>query len=300
MRFPSNGTKVLSKSARLLVSSAMMILFSEMAMAQIVKPASRAISKSVKMASANKKTEPKTYATGELKALLRDVEKRKKKCKASKCDALDSLTKFEQVLASFISFKEKSDVLAEENRFLRNQIKAGRSPANLLETKGCAKQILLNEVLIENGISSNGSALFPKKAISGTPAVCWANSRKKKEATITVCDFPLAINVLTKGGDSLNPVTRSREYLFELNACDLIAVRIVDELPQGKFETTISYSTCLQNWNKRTADAGMTPAQVQLMEDIIGYCFRERLLPPREAKAGKKNPPLVEGVGIPQ
>jgi hypothetical protein len=279
MRFRVIGTKVL------------------LAFAIVWPPAAQAKKPAAVKSVAQKTKMPRAYSTGELIALLRDVEKRKAKCKQQECESLDSLTKFVQVLESFISFKAKSDVVAEENRFLRNQIKAGRMPANLLEPKGCLKKILLNEVLIENGISENGSVLFPKKAIQGTAAVCWANSRKKKEATITVCDFPLAVNVLTKGGDPLNPVTRSREYLFELNGCDLIAVHLVDELPQGKFETTISYQTCLQNWNKRTADAAMTPAQVQLMEDIIGFCFRQRLLPPREAKTGRKNPPLVEGAG---
>ena len=35
------------------------------------------------------------------------------------------------------------------------------------------------------------------------------------------------------------------------------------------------------------ADAAMTPTQVRLMEDTIGACFRNHLLPPRAEKGAE-------------
>ena len=241
------------------------------------------------------------YSPVELKNLVRSVYVRKSQCQKAKCRDLKTIVEFENLLNSFIALKEAFEATHKENLLLKNEIsilsKSSRKIATNMPVQTCYKKQLLNELLLNEGIEKNGSVLFPKKNIAGTAAVCWANSRKKKEASITLCEFPLAINIQTKGGGETKPIIRSREYLFQVNGCDLVAVHIKDESAQSKFETSISYNTCIQNWNKRTADAAMSKTEVQLLEDTIGYCFREHLLPPVNSSGGRANPQVVEGPG---
>ncbi len=242
-----------------------------------------------------------SYSIIEIKILLKSLASKKALCLQKKCKDLKTYIEFENVLKSFEDLKELTEVKLQENRFLKNELAIQSKPFRQLASQNtaqsCYKKALLNELLLNEGIDKNGSVLFPKKAVGGGGAVCWANSRKKKEATITLCEFPLAINIQTKGGGEAKTVTRSREYLFQINGCDLLAVHTTDESQTDKKETSLTYTTCIQSWNKRTADANMSGAEVQLMEDTIGYCFREHLLPPLNAKAGRINPPIVEGPG---
>jgi hypothetical protein len=126
--------------------------------------------------------------------------------------------------------------------------------------------------------------------LPGVNGVCWSNSKKKKEASIYLCNFPQAIFIDTRGGQDKIPTRRHKEFLFSLDGCDLLSVHIHDSDPKGEVESFISYDQCIEKWNKRTADALMTPKEVSLMEDTIGFCFREYLLPPRNEKNGKSNP----------
>jgi hypothetical protein len=240
-------------------------------------------------------------------ALLQKVEQEKSDCqrpaenqnRPAACRSKKMLLAMEALLKSYISLQTKSDNLKSKNNFLitenknlKHELEDPRNPASYIETPDCFKRGILKKLMIDEGIPENGSALFVKKPAPLGKGNCWSNGKKKTEATITLCDYPLAINIETRGGLEKSQITRQREYLFSLNGCDLMSIHITDQDRNKKTETFIAYDECAKQWNKRTADAAMTKEQVKRMQDTIGVCFRENLLPPRESKNGRDNPNL--------
>jgi hypothetical protein len=228
-------------------------------------------------------------------ALLRQVATRRGNCEKAKCSKVALLKQFEEQLKQYQALLKHDQYLIIENATLKSQISSLDNAKPINDKKDCYKKDLLKEILIDHGILENGGATFSKKPMLADKSRCWTNARKKTGASVTVCEFPLAINVQTSGGDTAQTTNRLHEYIFDLNECDLLTVHIRDEFAQSNqspIDTRLSYSMCLSQWNQRTADAAMTKAQVELMEDTIGFCFREHLLPPRSAKAGRKNPKL--------
>jgi hypothetical protein len=246
------------------------------------------------------------YPTNKITGLLQKVVTQKTKClkdikknkaPAGVCKQMKLLVAMENLLRSYIKVKTRADLaaqkteyLSQENMNFKNLLKSTREPTSVKESQSCYKPELLKLLMLNEGVAYNGNTLFSKKPVPGGQGVCWTNSKKKKEATISFCEFPLAINIQTSGGPDRYPVRRERDYLFSVNGCDLQAVHIVDKDAKGEYETFLNYDLCLEQWNKRTADAAMTKAQVRLMEDTIGACFREHLLPPRHMVGGRTNP----------
>ena len=242
----------------------------------------------------------------EIQEFLSIVVEKRRKCLAKQtskpvgvCAEVKILYQLETLAKAYIQQHKKADAYVMQNDFfrqedigLRNELRAIRSPASYEEAPGCYKKVFLQELLTNYGVNVNGSALFSKKPVGTNGGVCWTNSKRKKEATITLCDYPLAIFIKTMGGVEHDPEIRDRQYLFSLNGCDLVAVDIHDDSRRLRKETFLTYDQCRTLWNKRTADAAMTPVQVKTMEDTIGACFREHLLPPRAEKNGRVNPNL--------
>ena len=241
----------------------------------------------------------------EIAQFLKVVTQKRIKCQHKKtikavgiCSEMKVLIQLELLAKAYISIHKRSEALTtslsyyqQEDAGLRNELKAERSPASLEKYDGCFKKDLLKKLLIDYGVNSNGSNLFSKKPV-GENGVCWTNSKKKREATISICDYPLAVFIKTKGGEEKDPILQDKQYLFSLNSCDLVAVHTQDQSRKGPKETFLTYDACRTQWNKRTADAAMDTTQVRLMEDTIGACFREFLLPPRSEKGGRSNPNL--------
>jgi hypothetical protein len=239
----------------------------------------------------------------EIAEFLKVVSQKRIKCQKKKtgkaqgiCSEIKVLLQLELLAKAYISvhkkaeiFQAKSNFADQENDGLKNEMKAVRSPASFDKYDGCLKKDLLRDILLDYGVNVNGSNLFSKKPV-GEAGVCWTNSKKKKEATISICDYPLAIFLKTMGGVEKDLVIQDKQYLFALNACDLVAFHRLETSRRGPVETFLTYDECRVQWNKRTADAAMTPTQVRLMEDTIGACFREHLLPLRAEQGGRANP----------
>ena len=131
-----------------------------------------------------------------------------------------------------------------ESLGLKNEMRAVRSPASFEKYDGCLKKDLLKDVLLDYGVNVNGSNLFSKKPVGEAGGVCWTNSKKKKEATISICDYPLAIFIKTLGGVEKDPVIQDKQYLFSLNTCDLVAFHSHEISRLGNKETFLTYDDC--------------------------------------------------------
>ncbi|MCC6276382.1 MAG: hypothetical protein IT289_00550 [Oligoflexia bacterium] len=242
----------------------------------------------------------KTKNTSELtpawvRAELRKVATAKANCARKNCSSLKLYQDYQRTLQSLDLLQERSAGLTEEAKSLRNAVQICQSGNSLSYRVGCDKRQLRKELLLDHGIEENGSPLFPKVEVHGANAVCWSNSRKKKIATIVLCEFPLAITVMTKGGTSKQPMVRHREYLFSPNQC-IEAVRITDESSQGKRVSELSYKDCEKEWNNKNFQELDESNEVRKI-DIIGACFRYYLLPNRGSKAGRTNPDVQFGPG---
>jgi hypothetical protein len=248
------------------------------------------------------------YPPQKVRELLKKIQKEKKICyqseipemrKPSVCRSKKLLLAMEGLLQSYLTVQAhaeaevaKEKALEDKNNYLLKESEALK--ANFKDTQGpklpsairCYKSSLLQDLLLSLGIPENGSSVYSKRPIPGGEGVCWTNSKKKKEASVNLCNYPLAISVETRG----QSFKRNKEYLFSLNGCDLVSVTSTDNFPKGSRATFITYDQCLFQWNKRTADAAMSSSEVALMEDTIGFCFREHLLPPRTDHNGRKNP----------
>jgi hypothetical protein len=226
-----------------------------------------------------------------LAVLLARVQAETNKCIGSSCPQASLFEEIEAALKGHITLFDDFEIVKNENQSLKRQDMIEKKSAPLRRNSLCLKKFLLAEQMLNLGLTESGSVIYSRQPTGGVGAVCWSNGRKKKEATMTLCNFPLAIRIDSKGGSDVSPVIRQREYLFDLNGCDLLSVRLVDQDAKGERTTLISYATCLEQWNKRLADATMTPDQTKVMADTIGFCFRERLLPPREeSRTGHDNP----------
>lgn len=233
---------------------------------------------------------PSQMSTSQLEKLMRKVATRKARCEQKNCDTLKILIEYSDALKVLVRNQKELGFRRAENKFLNKKPKSNRGIASVAKGKGCLKKHILKESLVNHGIQHGGSILFSKKATDRTDSICWTNAKKRVEGTISVCNFPQGIIMRTKGGPDTGDVIRERHYFFGANKCDLTAVKIVDDWAKGKTETSITYNECMKHWNKRTADAAMTPKQVRLMENMIGFCFRNYLLPPRGSLSGYKNP----------
>jgi hypothetical protein len=226
-----------------------------------------------------------------IKKLLRKVATERANCERSGCTKAKILKLFEESLKSYADLLGHDRIMISENASLRSQLKTLESAIPTKENHSCFKTDLMREVLINYGISENGDSIFSKKSMQQSDSQCWTNGRKKIPSTVTICSFPLAINIQTMGGSSSHSIARLKEYIFALNGCDLLTVHIKDEGEKNQArETHLSYNMCIEKWNRRTADASMNPQEVALMEDTIGFCFREHLLPPMRSKSGRQNP----------
>lgn len=263
------------------------------------------------LAKAKPKAVPE-YPAAKVKQLLAKIETEKKECRKPVyqrppvCRNVKLLDAFEGVLQSYLvvqtraaaevkkqkELQNKNDYLNKQATMLRTTVKDLNGQPAQLEKRSCYKPMLLKKLKLDEGITDNGGVLFSKHPMMGGPGVCWSNAKKKKEASIYLCDFPLAISIDTRGGSDRLPTRRHKEFLFSLDGCDLISVHVTDTGVNGDKESYISYDQCLEKWNKRTADALMSKQEVTLMEDTIGFCFRENLLPPRDEKNGRWNPSL--------
>ncbi|MDZ4676946.1 MAG: hypothetical protein SGI74_05490 [Oligoflexia bacterium] len=239
--------------------------------------------------TSGKPRDPQDFTTAWLKRTLRKVITWKENClKKKNCENPKVLKDVEDVLKAFDQMKDKAIGLGEENRGLKNQLRISQQTNMLASRTVCNKRTLKRELLLDEGIAENGSILFPKNVVGGTGGTCWSNSRRKKDATIVLCEWPLAINILTKGEIDNMPVIRQREYLFDPNEC-LQAVRVTDENNKGKKITELNYKECEKEWSAKSF-TDLDPDQEIRKVDIIGACFRYYLLPPRDSKTGRVNP----------
>jgi hypothetical protein len=250
------------------------------------------------------------YPPAQVKKLLFKIREEKKQClkpvyqRPPVCRSGKLLDAFEGVLVSYLEVQEraeselakqkeiqnKNDYLSKQTEMIRTTLKDMASQNPSLEKTSCYKPFLLKKIMLDEGITENGGILFSKHPLPSANGICWSNSKKKKEASIYLCNFPQAISIDTRGGTDRSPTRRHKEFLFSLDGCDLLSVHIHDSDRTGERESFISYDQCMEKWNKRTADALMSSKEVALMEDTIGFCFREYLLPPRTEKNGKINP----------
>jgi len=260
------------------------------------------------------------YPPAEVKKLLFKIQEEKKQClkpvyqRPPVCRSGKLLNAFEGVLLSYLKVQEraenelvkqkeiqnKNDYLSKQTEMIRTTLKDIASQTPKLEKRECYKPYLLKKIMIDEGITENGSLLFSKHPLPGANGVCWSNSKKKKEASIYLCNFPQAISLDTRGGTDRAPTRRHKEFLFSLDGCDLLSVHIHDSDMKGERESFVSYDQCIEKWNKRTADALMSSKEVALMEDTIGFCFRDYLLPPRTEKNGRLNPTLRQPAARPK
>jgi hypothetical protein len=231
---------------------------------------------------------PREFSNAWIKLAIRKVATLRANCIKKKNCNPKLLKDYEDVLQSFDKVKGKVDGLAEENRTLNHQLRISQQTNMLASRLSCNKRALRRELLLDEGISENGSIVFKKNVVSANGAVCWSNSKKKKEASITVCEWPLAINILTKAEIDRMPVIRTREYLFDPNEC-LNAVRVVDESAKGKKTTELNYKECEKEWNNKSFSDLDRETEVRKV-DIIGACYRYYLLPPRGSTSGRVNP----------
>lgn len=231
----------------------------------------------------------------ELKKILRDISTKKANCQREKCENLKLYMEYEEVLKSAIETQTKTDLVLEENQSLKSQAENLESKLTLPKEGGCDKARILKEKMIELGINKNGNLIYSKRPMGMEGSQCWSNGKKKKEATLTLCEFPLAINILSVGGDSAKLTERRQEYIFDLKGCNLVSVKISEETQGKQKAKVLTTPHCIQNWNKRTADAAMTKDQVRLMEETISQCFKYGLLPtdePSLKSLNKSNSPL--------
>ena len=234
-----------------------------------------------------------------VKSLLRKIATQRANCEKMKCSKVELLRQFEASLKSYQILYDHDRLLEQENSALKTQAKIIQSARPQYAHHTCYKKDLLKTTLIDYGISENGDSIFSKKSMMAKDSRCWTNARKKLAGTVSVCEFPLAIDIQTTGGDSSSVISRFREYVFDLNGCDLLTAHIRDEEQSRQIqETRLSSQMCQEQWNKRTADALMTSQQIQLMEDTIGFCFREHLLPFKKSRGGEKNPDINFGRAI--
>lgn len=255
------------------------------------KTAAKKPAKKVQSIEVQRKEVP-NFSTGQLRNFLKKATVKRVQCELKKCPGLAILKEYERVLQSFIMTKDMGDYLAEENRLVKQQLRIVESSQPIREGDVCLKTHILKQLMLDNGITENGSVVYSKRPMGTMGGVCYSNNRKKKDASVILCHFPLAINIYTKGGTDANPITRRREYMFKPNGCDPASLAVYDEDVKGLRETSISYQTCVEEWNKRLADATMTQEDIKLMEDTIGFCFRQHLLPPHNEKSGRENPRL--------
>jgi hypothetical protein len=253
------------------------------------------------------------YPQAKVKDLLKKVRKEKKLCatantwKPNVCRNQKLLLAMEGLLESYLQVQQRAETdtlkkktaddqnayFVKQEEILKNSLKSLSTKSNYATSKQCFKPALLKQLMIDQGITENGNSIYSKHPIPGGEGVCWSNSKKKKEATVSLCNYPLALYLETRGGKTAIPTKRQREYLFSLNGCDLLSIHFSDVDQHGtERETFISYDQCMTQWNKRTADAAMAPAEISRMEDTIAFCFREHLLPPRNGKNGHNNPIL--------
>ncbi len=251
------------------------------------------------------------YPPAQVKKLLVKIQEERKQClkpiyqRPPVCRSGKLLDAFEGVLLSYLKVQEraeselvkqketqnKNDYLSKQTEMIRTTLRDIASQSPKLEKRECYKPYLLKKIMLDEGITENGGVLFSKHPLPGANGICWSNSKKKKEASIYLCNFPQAISIDTRGGTDRAPTRRRKEFLFSLSGCDLLSVHIHDSDHSGERESFVSYDQCIEKWNKRTADALMSSKEVTLMEDTIGFCFREYLLPPRSLRqpaAGQK------------
>lgn len=233
----------------------------------------------------------KLLTMAELKEIQRKIKTQKANCERDKCDDLKTLTQYERVIEVAIDSKAKVDLLKEENKSLKDQAEAIQKSLPLAKNKSCLKPRMLLEKMIELGIDENGSLIYSKRPQGMEAAHCWSNGKRRKEATATLCEFPLAINILTKGGKPGQLTEKRIENFFDLRACNLVSVRIIEESVKGKKETFLSLPTCMAQWRKRGADATMTKAQIETMEQTIQQCFQYKLLPADEKQLKELSAP---------
>lgn len=229
----------------------------------------------------------------ELKVLRRDVATKKANCEKTECEDMKLLKSFDEALKDLTKSNELVDLLKQENLTLREQAKTLQKSQPLQPTKECKKKEIFSTKMKELGINENGSLIYNKSPIKGANAQCWANNKKKKDATVVLCEFPLAVNILTKGGRADRQTEMGVQYMFALNSCDLIAVKLTEKNPNFEKETHLSAKTCVEQWNKRGSDATMTKEQQEIMEETIQECFKYQLLPISESptQASKSSRP---------
>ncbi|MBK9293148.1 MAG: hypothetical protein IPM57_01695 [Oligoflexia bacterium] len=216
-----------------------------------------------------------------IKELRRTYSTEVANCKKNECEDLEILEQLNYSLEELQYLYDKAALLAEENSTLKEQAKTIKKsqPVRVSKKNQCQKKEILNRKMKELGINENGDIIFSKRPVSGTSGKCWANSRNKKNATVVLCEFPLAVNILTRGGEADKLTETGLQYMFDLNGCDLIAVKRTEENSKFKTESDLSLKTCVEEWNKRGSDALMSKEQVQIMEETIQECFKHELLP---------------------